>query len=214
MKRRRFSVRKFRTIDIPVPQAVTAESLLTSRLGSEKAADRALLEVMAELELAPSAPRSVLAALALARLGGDLDVAAKSLSWGDFEDFCAMVVAASGYQVRKNVRLRKPTRQIDIVAESPSLVLAIDCKNWRSGAGSASLETAALAQAERTRMLMEKAAVARGKAYLPVLLTVLDSQVKVLSGVPVVPLHGLKEFLATVNPFDDSFSFVVDDPGR
>lgn len=209
MKRPRSAVHKFRTIDIPVPEAVTAEALLTSRLGSKKAADRALLEVMAELGLAPAAPRSVLAAVALARLGGDLDQAARSLSWSDFEDFCAMVVAASGYRVRKNVRLRKPTRQIDIVAELPSLVLAIDCKNWRRGVGPGSLEPAALAQIERTRMLMEKAGAAQGKPYLPVLLTVLDSQVRVLSGVPVVPLHGLKEFLASVSPFEDSFSFIV-----
>jgi len=209
VKRRRLAVHEIRTIDIPVPEAVNAEALLKSRLGSKPAADRALLEVMAELGLAPAAPRSVLAAVALARLGGDLDLAARSLSWGDFEDFCAMVVAASGYHVRKNVRLRKPTRQIDIVAESPSLVLAIDCKNWRRGVGPASLEPAALAQTERTRMLREKAAAPQRKAYLPVLLTVLDSQVRVLSGVPVVPLHGLKEFLASVNPFEDSFSFVV-----
>jgi hypothetical protein len=95
------------------------------------------------------------------------------------------------------------------VAESPSLVLAIDCKNWRRSAGTASLELAASAQTERTRILAEKAMVAQGKSYLPVLLTVLDSQVKVLSGVPVVPLHGLKEFLASVSPFEDSFSFVL-----
>lgn len=209
MKRHGSAVHAYRTIDIPVPDGMTAEALLTSRLGSKKATDRVLLEVMTELGLAPSAPTSVLAAVALARLGGDLDLAARSLSWGDFEDFCAMVVAASGYQVRKNVRLRRPTRQIDIVAESPSLVLAIDCKNWRRGAGPASLQPAALAQAERTRMLMERAVAARGRSYLPVLLTVLDSQVKVLSGVPVVPLHGLKEFLASVSPFEDGFSFIV-----
>jgi len=208
VKSRRIAVHKFRTIDIPVPEAATAEALLTSKLGSKQAADRALLEVMAGLGLAPAAPRSVLAAIALARLGVDLDLAARSLSWGDFEDFCAMVVAASGYRVRKNVRLRKPTRQIDIVAESPSLVLAIDCKNWRRGVGAASLQPAALAQTERTRVLKEKAAVAQGKAYLPVLLTVLDNQVRVVEGVPVVPLQALREFLSSVSRFDEGLSYI------
>lgn len=209
MKKRASAAHKYRTIDIPVPDPITTEALLTSRLGSKRAADRALLEVMGELGLAPSAPRSVLAAVALARLGRDLDLAAKSLNWRDFEDFCAMVIGAAGYRVRRNVRLRKPTRQIDIVAESASLVLAIDCKNWRRGVGAASLMPAALAQAERTRMLMQKATIVQGRAYLPVLLTVLDNQIRVLDGVPVVPLHGLKEFLASVNPFEESFSFVT-----
>jgi Restriction endonuclease len=208
LKLRRAALPEVRTIDIEVPERVTAEALLASRLGSNEAMEGAVSAVVAELGLAPSAPRSVLAAVALARIGGDLDVAARSLSWGDFEDFCAMAVAASGYQVRKNVRLRKPTRQIDIVAESQSLVLVIDCKHWRRGVGAAGLEPAALAQAERATMLM-KAAPARGRAYLPMLLTVLDSQLKVLSGVPVVPLHGLKEFLTSVNRFEDRFSFVV-----
>lgn len=209
MKKRAPATYKYRTIDIPVPRQLNPEALLASRLGSKRMADRALLEIIRELRLAPSAPKSVVAAVALARLGGDLDLAARSLSWRDFEDFCAMVIAASGYRVRRNVRLRKPTRQIDIVAESSSLVLAIDCKNWRKGIGPASLEPAALAQTERTRMLLEKATAAQGTAYLPVLLTVLDNQVRVLDGVPVVPLHGLKEFLASVSPFEDSFSFVT-----
>ena len=209
MKRRRPVIHKIRTIDVPIPEALTAESLLESRLGSKRAANLAVLDAMAGLGLPRAAPRSVLAAVALARLGGDLDLAARTLSWSDFEEFCAMVVAASGYQVRKNVRLRKPTRQIDIVAESSSLVLAIDCKNWRRSAGTASLELAALAQIERTRMLVKKTGAAKGRAYLPVLLTVLDTQVRVLSGVPVVPLHGLKEFLASVSRFDESLSFVA-----
>ncbi len=208
MKRRRRTVPNFRTIDIPVPPAETPEGLLVSRLGSPEAADRALEEVTAELGLPRGAPRSALAVVALARLGGDVDLAARSLSWGDFEDFCALAAAASGYRVRRNVRLRKPTRQIDVVAESQSLVLAIDCKHWRRGAGPGSLRPAAVAQTERAKLLMERENRSRGKAYLPVLVTVLDSQVRFLGGVPVVPLYGLKDFLAKVDRYDDRLSFV------
>lgn len=208
MKRRRAPLPKLRALEIPIPVPVTAESLLSSRLGPRRA-DLAVSRVEAELGLSKSAPRSVLAAVAFARLGGDLGLAAKSLSWSDFEEFCAMVVEASGYGVRRNVRLTKPTRQIDIVAESGSLVLAIDCKHWQRGSGPGALAPAAVAQAERTRLLMEKALSSGGRAYLPVLLTVLDNQVRIIDGIPVVPLHGLRDFLLSVNRFDGRLSFVA-----
>ena len=109
--------------------------------------------------------------------------------------------------MRRNVRLRKPTRQIDIVAESPSLVLSVDCKHWRRGAGAAGLEGPALAQAERTELLAVRSRKGGSMAFLPVLLTMVDSQVKVVEGVPVVPLQALRDFLASVSRFDEGLSY-------
>ena len=196
-----------RTFDVPVP--ADSESIgeyLVARLGSKAAADRAILEVAGELGLPLDAPRDVSAALALTRLGGDLERIARSLAWDEFEDYCAMAIAAAGYAVKRNVRLRKPTRQIDIIAESPSLVLSIDCKHWRRGSGPGSLRAPAAAQAERTKMYANRSG--GGSRHLPVLLTMVDNQVRVVDGVPVVPLQALRGFLASVSGFDEGFSFI------
>src|SRR5271157_868082 len=105
--------------------------MLAKALGSDSAADDAMREVETAFDLAPGSPRNVLAAMVLARISSDLAGVARLLGWNEFEDFCASVIAAAGYHVRANVRLKKPTRQIDIVAESPSMVIAIDCKHWK-----------------------------------------------------------------------------------
>lgn len=211
MKKRRVSKAAWavRTLDIPVPAgAKPPDELLASKLGSKAAADRAITEIAEDFGLPGGAPRSVSAALALTKLGGDLDRIARSLAWREFEDYCALVISAAGYAVTRNVRLLKPTRQIDIVAESTTLVLSVDCKHWRRGAGAASLSAPAIAQAQRTRQYMERSKGIAEKAFLPVLLTMVDSQVKVVEGVPVVPLQALRGFLTSVNRFEEEFSFI------
>jgi Restriction endonuclease len=196
-------------LEIPVPSApVPLDRYLASRLGSDAAARREAQEVAEDLGLPPDAPPSVSAALALTRLGADLDRVARSLAWDEFEEYCASVVSAAGYSVRRNIRLRKPTRQIDIVAESFSLVLSIDCKHWRRSAGAGSLEAPAAAQTERTRLYAESRRPRDRRAFLPVLLTMEDNRTRVVRGVPVVPLLALREFLASVSPFEDGFSFI------
>jgi len=197
-------------LDIPLPpDADLPEQLLASKLGSRAAAQRAILAVSEELGLAADAPRSVSAALALTKLGADLDRIAKSLKWDEFEHYCAMAVSAAGYSVKRNVRMRKPTRQIDIVAESPTLVLSIDCKHWKRSAGEWGLAAPALAQVERTKMHAIASKTGKTKAYLPMLLTMVDNQVRVVEGVPIVPLQGLREFLASVSRFDEGLAIVT-----
>lgn len=202
-----------RVLEIPVPAETDQLSkLLESKLGSKVAARRAVLAAAEEFGLPDDAQRRVHTALALTRLGADLDVIAKGLAWDEFEEYCASAVSAAGYAVLRNVRMRKPARQIDIIAESASLVLSIDCKHWRRSAGHGSLGAPALAQAERTRMYAQRRRPADPRAFLPVLLTMVDNQVRVVSGVPVVPLVALREFLASVSPFDEGFSFVRGQP--
>jgi len=198
---------RVRTFDVPVPQETsTPRERLESRLGRSAAA-RAAAQVARDLGVPQDTAPEVSAALALTRLGADLGEVARSLKWDEFEDYCAMAISAAGYSVSRNVRLRKPTRQIDIVAESPTLVLSVDCKHWRRGAGARGLAEPALAQAERTKIYSQRLGN-EGKAFLPVILTMEDNFVRSVEGVPVVPLQALKEFLASVNRFDDSFSFV------
>jgi Restriction endonuclease len=205
--RKRKAAGLVRRLDVPVPKPeLSPEGLLAKALGSDAAAAEAMREMESKFNLAPGSPRSVLAALVLAAASSDAGGVARLLGWKEFEDFCASAIAAAGYQVRANVRLRKPTRQIDIVAESPSMVLAVDCKHWERALGEAGLLALAAAQAERTRLL--KASSGSDKQHLPVILTMLDSRVREVMGVAVVPLPALRDFLSSVSRFDDTFEFV------
>lgn len=208
-RRGRLPRKAVRTVDVPVPAAPQSiEERLVAKLGSKAAADRAVLKVAEKLGVSPDAPRRVSAALALTELGADPGQVARSLTWREFEDYCALAISAAGYAVRKNVRLRKPTRQIDIIAESPSLVLSVDCKHWSKGAGASGLGAAAVAQTERTEMYAKGTLTGIGRTFLPVLLTMMDDQVKVVEGVPVVPLQALRDFAASVSGFEEGLSLI------
>ncbi len=159
-----------------------------------------------EVGLSPK-PCAVLAALAQIRAGRDAESVSRGLTWSEFEEFCAEALSAAGYAVRRNVLLRKPRRQLDLLAESPTMGLSIDCKHWKRGVGTATLERLALAQAERTRQYKSRLD-APDKGMLPMLLTMVDNGTRVVRGVPVVPLFALRDFLATVSRFDDEFLFV------
>ena len=196
-------------LDVPLPAvSISPEALLETKLGSRAAAGRAIAAAAEEIGTTGMAHTNVLASLALVRLGADLDQVAKSLRWDDFERFCASAIASTGYDVSTNVRLKKPTRQLDVVAESPALVLAVDCKHWMRGSGVSRLAKSATAQAERARNLARTGRYSSGKRILPVLLTLADDQVRVVEGVPVVPLHSLKGFLSAVSGFHEGLAFV------
>jgi restriction endonuclease len=152
-------------------------------------------------------PGAVMAALAQIRAGRDVESASSGLTWSEFEEFCAEALAAAGYTVTRNVQLRKPRRQLDLFAESSTMGLSIDCKHWRRGVGLTTLGRLARAQVERTRQYKTRLDATK-KGILPMLLTMVDNGTRVVDGVPVVPLFALKDFLATVNGFDEELLFV------
>ncbi len=145
--------------------------------------------------------------LAQVMAGRDPESASRGLTWDEFEDFCAEAVEGAGFTVQRNVVLRKPRRQIDLYAESPTMGLSIDCKHWRRSVGAATLEKLAVAQAERTRQYKTRLDASR-KAVLPMILTLVDNGTRIVAGVPVVPVFALRDFLTNVSPFDEALSFV------
>jgi hypothetical protein len=151
--------------------------------------------------------QAVTVALGRVRRGQDAETVSRALSWAEFEEFCAEAMTSAGYLVRRNVMLRKPRRQLDLLAESATMGLSVDCKHWKRGVGTSTLERLALAQVERTRQYKLRLD-ATDKALLPMLLTMVDNGTRVVAGVPVVPLFALKDFLANVTRFQEGLLFV------
>jgi hypothetical protein len=167
---------------------------------------REMLRLAEELGVAPR-PGAVLDALAKIKAGRDAESASRDLTWAEFEEFCAEVVAAAGYAVQRSVRLKRPRRQLDLLAESSTMCLSIDCKHWKRSVGARTLERLAIAQVERTRQYKTRLDATQ-KGILPMLLTMVDNGRRIVLGVPVVPLFALRDFLAAVNRFDESLLFV------
>ncbi|MDA4113271.1 MAG: restriction endonuclease [Thaumarchaeota archaeon] len=195
-----------------LPPSERPFDLLVRKTGGEERAIGVLhelsLQMGARLQrgLTGAVPDQVLAAVALIRAGIALDAVSSSLTWQEFEAFCANLLKVHGYTVKTNVVLTRPRRQIDIFAEGQTLALSVDCKHWGRSFSGWALERVATEQIERSTLYKLKRRVK--VPVLPVILTLLDSQVREVVGVPVVPIFALRDFLVSVNRFDEGLAIV------
>lgn len=198
------------TIRIPglSSSETTLLSLLSKRCGSKERASTLLETTALDLGLGMDAvSNQALHAVALVKTGYPLENVARVLSWRAFEGFCANILRASGFQVSENVFLKKPRRQVDIVARSGSLALSVDCKHWRKSIGDSGLWAFAREQRERSEAVRRQVGN-DGVPIASVLLTLLDEQPRILDGVAVVPLLSLRDFLISIESARGLLAFV------
>jgi hypothetical protein len=153
----------------------------------------------ATLQTGPPSRRPVLTALDLIASGVPEEEAACSLTWKDFEEFCAQLLRASGYAVRENVYLSRPRAQIDIVATGPLFVINLDCKHWKRAPSRSALEGFALAQLRRSRLLRRN--LNDPRPIISVILSFSESAGSFVQGAAVVPLRTFRNFLETVESY-------------
>jgi hypothetical protein len=186
--------------------------LLVRKMGGEEGANEVLQDLSLQMGvrlqrgLTGVVPDQVLAAVALIRGGMTLDAVSSSLTWQEFEGFCANLLKVHGYSVKTNIVLTKPRRQIDIFAEAQTLALSVDCKHWGKSSPGWMLERIATDQIERSTLYKLKKSVK--VPVLPVILTLLDSRVREVLGVPVVPVFALRDFLVSVSRFDEGLAII------
>lgn len=174
-------------------------SLLARRLGSSERS-LALLERNREsLGVDCDATDPGLVAMSLCSLGARPEEVSTLLSWREFESFCAVLLRSAGYDVRENVRLRKPTAQIDLVATGVSHVLSVDCKHWKRSASVSTL--ARVAQEQQTRNGLLRKSLSDSPPILSVIITLAPQGDRFVSGAAVVPLFALRSFLNSVDEF-------------
>jgi Holliday junction resolvase-like predicted endonuclease len=179
-------------------------SALTRRCGSRDAADEALRNASWGLGVG-NGQEQVLAAVALIAMGAPVEEVSGGLSWQDFERFCGRILRAWGFSVSENVTFTKPRAQIDLIARSSSLAIAVDCKHWRRERSYAALEKVAEAQKARARM-----ARARIPSLEPLAVAVFvlsNEQVRFLNGAAVVPISTLVDFLSGLPVYSGNLAF-------
>lgn len=183
-------------------------SLLSERCGSEESASKLLETTAIELGVGTdSLSNLALHAVALVKTGYPLEKIARTLSWKEFEGFCANILRASGFQVIENLSLKKPRRQVDIFASSASLALSVDCKHWRKTIGEFGLSTFARDQRERSEAVRKQVGN-DGVPIVSVVLTLLDEQPRIVEGVAVVSLLSLRDFLISIDGLRDLLTLV------
>jgi hypothetical protein len=194
--------------EIAAPQAPLL-LLLRKKSGSQEKMRELLEEMKADLGLGDryAVDSQVLAGMVLIKMGMEPGRIAKELTWGEFEDLCANILRASGFRVRKNVILKRPRRQIDIIADSSGLVLSIDCKHWKKSAGGAALQRFAENQLHRTQAL-RRDSIDSDVPIASLILTMSEEAPRFVGGVAIVSLFLLRSFLNSCYEFSEYLNLV------
>jgi hypothetical protein len=124
------------------------------------------------------------------------------LSWRDFEAFGEFVLSANGYRCVRNVHLRSPRAELDLVSWTERLALVVDCKHWRYLPPSR-LSEVTKAQAARVRRLRNSPVFGRQRPQeaLPAILALRDPPRPEVGGVPVVAASRLDTFARDVEGY-------------
>jgi hypothetical protein len=136
----------------------------------------------------------VLAGRYLLQRGVSVEELSRVLDWREFEDLVSKSLEAQGYSTWRNYRMRKPTREIDVVGVYSGFAIAFDCKHWQR-ASISSLSLAATKQIQRTQQLVSSGAIPEIEAALPALVVLGPFQRASVGRVPLVHADGLVDFI-------------------
>jgi hypothetical protein len=127
--------------------------------------------------------------------GISLETVLRSVSWRGFERIVAEVFRLRDYMVSEHFRFRfkKAVREIDILVETPVMLISIDCKQWVRR--NYNIRLACRLQAERSKLLSEYLRKEKNfnKDVYPVLVTFLDSEIRIISSCLVLPVWRILE---------------------
>jgi hypothetical protein len=142
--------------------------------------------------------RMKLAVLAL-QSGTDIEMISKCLSWQDFEAFASRLLNLSGFISECNLNFSKPSRmQIDVVGINyeSKLAIVVDCKHWKRN-NLSSISSYARKQAQRTSVLLLQIRK-KVSCAIPIILTLYPMDIRLVDGVPVVPIVKFNSFIKDV----------------
>ncbi len=130
-------------------------------------------------------------ALMLIENGLPLDEIAIALNWRDFEGLTAEILKAKNFAVIKNLILKKPRMEIDVVGIRLGVAMLIDCKHWKRYSTSA-LSEAVKKQVGRTKHYISKTP---GAIAVPVIVTLYQDKIDFIDRVPIVPIFQFSSFV-------------------
>ncbi|MDH2907725.1 MAG: restriction endonuclease [Candidatus Nitrosotalea sp.] len=123
-------------------------------------------------------------------MGAPIDEISRMLEWQDFESLAAEVLEKRDFDTTKNIIMKNPRIQIDVVGIKSEIAILIDCKHWNNMTQSA-LSEAVKKQIIRTKQFISKHKV---RGAIPAIVTLYQHSVQFIDKVPIIPIHQLDSF--------------------
>ena len=150
----------------------------------------------------------------LIHAGRDPQKVTRHLEWQEFERFAAESLEQNGFRTIKHLLFKSQIgkREIDLLAWNDSFLLAIDCKHWQRGLTASLSSRVAGAQFERAEALAGRPEILRRhgvdriekRFLMPVILCLSEPRVRIVDGIPIVPISKLISFLYGMSPIDEA----------
>ncbi len=131
---------------------------------------------------------------------------AQGTTWQNFERLAAFIFEMNGFTTTVGtVKTRdRKRRQYDVIARKDGQTLLVECKQWSGNRYRLSaLKKAVIQHRERALFydnLMNEHAV-------PIIVTLIEEEIRIFEGVPLVPVHRLNTFIGELENFADGISF-------
>jgi hypothetical protein len=169
---------------------------------TDRETDAALGWIQKELDIKATQENArMIRGMAAVKAGASLDDIGKTLSWREFESFCATLLRVKGFEVSENLTLTRPRAQIDILARSHSIALVVDCKHWAKEMGPSALDRVVMAQARRAQLLRSKRPEL--EPMIVVVLSLANESGRYVRPGVVVPVHTLGDFISGLTSYTE-----------
>ncbi len=144
---------------------------------------------------------------------GFLHDPSRFLEWRDFERFAERCLSYSGFETRRDVRVKGAGRswQIDVIGAKDQLLLCLDCKHWAPPMPPSRLKVPENHQCAATRLYACKLARERNSEItsLPVILTLFEPHQNFSERAVMVEIQRLPSLLQGLTPYTPDLPFVI-----
>lgn len=144
---------------------------------------------------------------------GELEGVAEGSAWQHFEQLTAFIFEKNGFRVSVGTvaTRNRQRRQYDVIAKRNGRTFLVECKRWSGNHYRLSaLKRAILQHRERVAFYQE---ITQEDA-VPVMVTLIEEEIRLFDGVPLVPVHRLNAFIGELDCLADGYSFAGYEDGE
>jgi len=133
----------------------------------------------------------LMAALFAIKQGAPIEDVSIFLNWRDFEGIVAEILQSKDFNITRNLVLKKPRMEIDVIGVNHGIALLIDCKHWKR------LSQSALREIVRKQIERVKHYVAKTKETIavPAIVTLYQEELSFIDKVPIIPILQFSSFV-------------------
>ncbi len=124
----------------------------------------------------------------------DLERVSIEVVWQNFEKLTAFIFEENDFLVKTNTvkTLKRTRRQYDVIARTNDRTFLVECKKW---AGNRSRLSALKRAIEQHKERCDFYQALTGEDATPIIVTLIEEEIKSYEGVPIVPILKLDSFI-------------------